>query len=80
MYNIIIGIIIFTLITVGYLIGYASAARRLQKDIDGFLHIVEDPDDSENYIFLEVVNTDTIESLKNNDFATLKVQYDSARR
>lgn len=80
MYYLIIAIIIFTLLTVGYLIGYASAAHKLQKDIDGFLHIVADPDDGENYIFLEVVNAETIDELKDNDYATLKVQYDSAHR
>lgn len=80
MYYLIIAIIIFAFLAVGYLIGYASAARKLEKEIDGFLHIVEDPDDGDNYIFLEVVNAETIDALKNNDYANLKVQYDSARR
>lgn len=64
------------LVGAGYLIGYCSAKLNLEKEANGYLHIVNSTDEPQPYIFLELKDSSAEKTINEARFVTLEVARD----
>lgn len=69
-------IIFVCLAALGFMIGYTTARMNLEKEADGFLHIVTQNEEPQPYIFLELKDDRAQELIEDAEFVTLKVIHD----
>ena len=69
-------IIFAVLVILGFMIGYATAKMNLEKEADGFLHIVTETEEPQPYIFLELKDDHAKELIEDAEFVSIKVLHD----
>lgn len=70
---ILILIIFVSMIILGAVIGYSSARMNLEKEADGYIHIVTEEGESQPYIFLELKDDRAQRVIEEADYISFKV-------
>lgn len=69
-------IIFAALLCLGIIIGYSTAKMNLEKEADGYLHIITQNEEPQPYIFLELKDDKAQRAIEGAPFVSLKVIHD----